>query len=183
MKTVFTTGEAAEICSVSQQTIIRCFDSGRLKGFKIPGSRFRRIPRESLVSFMKSNGIPMDKLEMGKQRVLVVGHDLQGLADAIKREEHLDARHAAGGFEAGLQIQEFSPDVVVLGKLESEAEAQAICRAIRQMPGMEQTEVLVAGKRSSAQIGQLLAAGANEAIKPDAPVGQVIQRIWNGVEV
>jgi excisionase family DNA binding protein len=46
MKTVFTTGEAAEICKVSQQTIIRCFDSGRLKGFRVPGSRFRRIPRE-----------------------------------------------------------------------------------------------------------------------------------------
>ena len=45
MKTVFTTGEAAKICKVSQQTIIRCFDSGQLKGFGVPGSRFRRIPR------------------------------------------------------------------------------------------------------------------------------------------
>ena len=53
MKTVFTTGEAAEICKVSQQTIIRCFDSGRLKGFRVPGSRFRRIPREALIQFMK----------------------------------------------------------------------------------------------------------------------------------
>ena len=37
-----TTGEAAEVCRVSQQTIIRCFDAGRLKGFRVPGSRFRR---------------------------------------------------------------------------------------------------------------------------------------------
>ena len=58
MKTVFTTGEAAEICKVSQQTIIRCFDSGRLKGFRVPGSRFRRIPRDALMLFMKENGIP-----------------------------------------------------------------------------------------------------------------------------
>ena len=48
MKTVFTTGEAAKICKVSQQTIIRCFDNGQLKGFRVPGSRFRRIPREML---------------------------------------------------------------------------------------------------------------------------------------
>ena len=41
MKTVFTTGEAAEICKVSQQTIIRCFDNGQLKGFRVPGSKFR----------------------------------------------------------------------------------------------------------------------------------------------
>ena len=43
-KQVFTTGEVAEVCKVSQQTIIRCFDSGKLKGFRVPGSRFRRIP-------------------------------------------------------------------------------------------------------------------------------------------
>ena len=66
MKTVFTTGEAAKICKVSQQTIIRCFDSGQLKGFRVPGSRFRRIPRELLYKFMKENGIPTDALESGK---------------------------------------------------------------------------------------------------------------------
>ena len=63
MKTVFTTGEAAKICKVSQQTIIRCFDSGQLKGFRVPGSRFRRIPRDILRKFMKDNGIPTDALD------------------------------------------------------------------------------------------------------------------------
>ena len=72
MKTVFTTGEAAKICKVSQQTIIRCFDNGQLKGFRVPGSRFRRIPRESLFKFMKDNGIPTDGLETGKRKVLLV---------------------------------------------------------------------------------------------------------------
>src|SRR4051812_19187556 len=75
MKTVFTTGEAADICKVSQQTIIRCFDSGRLKGFRVPGSRFRRIPRDALIAFMKDNGIPPDSLDTGKQKVLVVDDD------------------------------------------------------------------------------------------------------------
>lgn len=50
MKSVFTTGEAAKICKVSQQTIIRCFDNGQLKGFRVPGSKFRRIPRECCTS-------------------------------------------------------------------------------------------------------------------------------------
>ena len=50
MKTVFTTGEAAKICKVSQQTIIRCFDNGQLKGFRVPGSRFRRIPARRCTS-------------------------------------------------------------------------------------------------------------------------------------
>jgi len=60
-KDVYTTGEAAEICKVSQQTIIRCFDAGRLGGFRVPGSKFRRIPRDALVKFMKDNQIPYGK--------------------------------------------------------------------------------------------------------------------------
>lgn len=59
---IFTTGRAALICRVSQQTIIRCFDEGTLKGFLIPGSTHRRIPRAALVKFMKDNGIPTDLL-------------------------------------------------------------------------------------------------------------------------
>ena len=74
-KTVFTTGEAAKICKVSQQTIIRCFDSGQLRGFRVPGSRFRRIPRDILFRFMKDNGIPTDALESGKRKVLLVDDD------------------------------------------------------------------------------------------------------------
>ena len=82
MKTVFTTGEAAKICKVSQQTIIRCFDSGQLKGFRVPGSRFRRIPREQLYMFMRDNGIPTDALESGKRKVLIVDDDQRvGRAD------------------------------------------------------------------------------------------------------
>ena len=75
MKTVFTTGEAARICKVSQQTIIRCFDSGQLRGFRVPGSKFPRIPREALIRFMKEHGIPTDALESGRRRVLIVDDD------------------------------------------------------------------------------------------------------------
>ncbi len=55
---IFTTGEAAKICKVSQQTIIRCFDEGKLKGFRVPGSRFRRIPKNFLIEFMKAGEYP-----------------------------------------------------------------------------------------------------------------------------
>lgn len=62
-KRVFTTGEAADVCGVSQQTIIRCFDSGRLGGFRVPGSKFRRIPYDDLLKFMQANSIPTEAIE------------------------------------------------------------------------------------------------------------------------
>ena len=90
-KTVFTTGEAAKICKVSQQTIIRCFDNGSLKGFRVPGSRFRRIPRDQLFVFMKDNGIPTDALESGKKKLLIVDDD-QDLVDLMYDTFERDGR-------------------------------------------------------------------------------------------
>ena len=91
MKTVFTTGEAAKICKVSQQTIIRCFDNGQLKGFRVPGSKFRRIPREALYKFMKDNNIPTDALESGKRKVLLVDDD-QDVVETINKALQDDGR-------------------------------------------------------------------------------------------
>src|SRR6516225_6722577 len=112
MKTVFTTGEAAEICKVSQQTIIRCFDSGHLQGFRVPGSRFRRIPRESLVKFMKANSLPLDGLENEKIRTLVVDDDKQIMelfVDMLQTDDRFEVATASTGFDAGLQVQAFRP--------------------------------------------------------------------------
>ena len=40
------------------------FDSGRLRGYRIPGSQDRRIPREQLIRFLKENGMPAGKTKL-----------------------------------------------------------------------------------------------------------------------
>jgi len=117
MKTVFTTGEAAKICKVSQQTIIRCFDSGQLKGFRVPGSRFRRIPRDVLYKFMKENSIPTDALESGKRKALIVDDDeelVELIRDVLESDGRFEVRVANNGFDAGMMVKEYHPDVIVL---------------------------------------------------------------------
>lgn len=59
----FTTGEVAKICKVAPRTVAKWFDSGRLKGWRVPGTQDRRIPREALALFLKQNGMPADALE------------------------------------------------------------------------------------------------------------------------
>ncbi len=69
-KTVFTTGEVARICHVAPRTVSKWFDSGQLRGYRIPGSRDRRIPLAELMRFMKAHGMPTDALNSGQVRVL-----------------------------------------------------------------------------------------------------------------
>ena len=86
MKKVFTTGQVAKICKVAPRTVSKWFDSGRLKGYRIPGSQDRRIPREYLIRFLKEHGMPLGDLEdEAMAKVLVVGQD-QLLIENLKRE-------------------------------------------------------------------------------------------------
>src|SRR5271163_4905681 len=65
-KAVYTTSEAALLCNLSRKAILRHVDSGQLKALRIPGSRKRRIPRESLLEFMRAQGLPTAALETAR---------------------------------------------------------------------------------------------------------------------
>ncbi len=110
-KTVFYHREAAKICKVSQQTIIRCIDNGtsRVSG---PGSPIRRIPRDQLFVFMRDNGIPTDALESGKKKLLIVDDDqdlVDLMVDCFERDGRFDNRTANNGFDAGSRSRSFDP--------------------------------------------------------------------------
>ncbi len=165
-KTVFTTGEAAKICKVSQQTIIRCFDNGTLKGFRVPGSRFRRIPREQLFSFMKDNGIPTDALESGKRKVLIVDDDeelVELISDAFERDGRFDIRTANNGFDAGMLVREFRPDLVVLDVMLPDINGKEVCQRVRSDETLESVQIIcISGMVERDKIEDLKASGAND---------------------
>ncbi len=180
-KQVFTTGEVAQICKVSQQTVIRCFDSGRLKGFRVPGSRFRRIPRESLVSFMKENQIPLDQLDSGKKRVLVVDDDeaiVDMFTELLERDGRFHIRTASTGYEAGIITEQFRPDVVLLDFKLPDINGTAVCRTIRSNPAFEHIKIIViSGVADPDEIKELSDAGADEFIRKPFDINAVISRM------
>lgn len=53
MKTIFTIGDVAKLCGVAPRDVSRWFDSGRLRGYRMPGSQDRRIPMEYLRKFLR----------------------------------------------------------------------------------------------------------------------------------
>lgn len=168
-KQVFTTGEAARVCNVSQQTIIRCFDSGRLNGFRVPGSKFRRIPRAELLRFMKENDIPLDRLGGEKRRVLIVDDDpqiLELLADTLDRDGRFDVRTASTGYDAGMLTEAFRPDLIVLDFMLPDINGDIVCRRIREHDALNSARIIcISGVVNRDDITRLLDAGADEFIK------------------
>ncbi len=181
MKTIFTTGEVAEICKISQQTVIRCFDKGRLKGFRVPASKFRRIPRESLIAFMKANNIPLENLGSGKMRVLIVDDDaaiVEMLEDLLTRDGRFEVKSAANGFDAGAMTQEFRPDILLLDYLLPDINGNVVCERVRKDPNLAHTRIIiVSGAVSNDEIKQLEAAGADDFIKKPFDIDKLISRM------
>ncbi len=181
MKTVFTTGEAAKICKVSQQTIIRCFDSGQLKGFRVPGSRFRRIPRDILYRFMKENGIPTDALESGKRKAVVVDDDVELvelIRDALENDGRFEIRTANNGFDAGMIVKEYRPDVIILDVMLPDINGKEVCQRIRSDSTLDDVKVVcISGMVEADKIDELKAAGANDFIQKPFEVEHLIDAI------
>ena len=109
-KDVLTTGQVARACHVAPRTVSKWFDTGRLKGYRIPGSRDRRIPVESLVSFMRVHKMPLGDLDGGVCRVLIVSANVpEDLLAVCSHSGRHDVRTAGNGFEAGMVAQRFHP--------------------------------------------------------------------------
>jgi excisionase family DNA binding protein len=187
MKNLFTTGEAAQTCKVSQQTIIRCFDSGRLTGFRIPGSKFRRIPRESLIKFMKDNNIPLDNLESGKKKVLLVDDDaeiVELMVDVLVRDGRFEVRTASSGYDAGILTQQFSPDIIILDYMLPDVNGNVVCQTIRRNAGFEHIKIIiVSGVINQSEIDDLLKSGAQGFIKKPFNIAQLVDEIAKVLEI
>lgn len=181
MKDLFTTGEAAEICRVSQQTIIRCFDSGRLEGFRVPGSKFRRIPRLSLIKFMKDNNIPLDNIESGKKKILIVDDDaeiVELIADILTRDGRFEIKTASSGYEAGISTQRFRPDLILLDYMLPDVNGNVVCQTIKRNPEFENIKIIiVSGVIKQDEIDQLLRSGAEDFIKKPFSITELTDKI------
>ncbi len=187
MKTVFTTGEAAKICNVSQQTIIRCFDSGQLKGFRVPGSRFRRIPRDVLYKFMKDNGIPTDALESGKRKALLVDDDeelVEMLRDVLEADGRFDVRIANNGFDAGMMVKEYHPDIIVLDVMLPDINGKEVCQRVRSDSAMDDVKIVcISGMVEQDKIADLKSAGANDFLQKPFDVETLVERMCKQLDI
>ena len=180
-KDVLTTGEVAKICNVASRTVSKWFDSGQLRGYRIPGSKDRRIPLSNLRKFMKNHGIPMDGLMSGNTRVLIVDNDeevLSTLRTILSEQTSYEVRTATTAFAAGLECERFRPHVLLLDLHLSDGDGKHIINMIQTSDDVQATKVIgMSGKLTDGQAAQLKHQGFDSALRKPFSVRQVIDAI------
>lgn len=176
-KDVFTTGEVARICNVAPRTVSKWFDSGQLRGYRIPGSKDRRIPRTQLVRFMRAHSIPMGDLQSGLTRVLIIDGDVR-LAELLKETLGNNGDYsvtvAPSAFEAGLAVGTDPPRILVVDVTAPDVIPREIARTVRTRPDLSDVKlVAISGGLSKGQGEGLLQNGFDAFLRKPFEIGEL----------
>jgi len=181
MKKVFTTGQVAKICKVAPRTVSKWFDSGRLKGYRIPGSQDRRIPREQLIRFLKEHGMPLGELEEEEwHKVLLIGTEKlfnDRLKEMLPESEDFKFELAQSGFEAGTLAQSFHPDTIVIDLGLGRSESVQIATNLRRNESYGSTLITGLAGEDEAEPEKLTEYGFNEVFKKPFDVALLAERV------
>lgn len=180
-KDVLTTGEVAKICNVAPRTVSKWFDTGQLKGYRIPGSKDRRIPVSQLVRFMKEHGIPFDGVTGGKTRILIADDEpevVEALSRALSEQANYEVRTAINAFEAGIECERFKPHVLLLDVHLGGADAKALAGLVHKDDDLQLTKVIaMSGQMTEGQLQTLRTQGFDSFLRKPFAVRQVIEAI------
>jgi len=180
-KDVFTTGQVAKICKVAPRTVSKWFDSGKLRGYRIPGSQDRRIPREHLIRFLKEHEMPLGGLEEeGWHKILVIGAEqlfLDRVKELLPEDEDFKFEVAHSGFEAGTQAQSFHPDTIVIDLAMGRTEALQISKTLRRNGAYGETPIIALASEDESNPEGLNEYGVSEAFKKPFDINLLAERI------
>ena len=186
-KDIFTTGQVAQICKVAPRTVTKWFDTGRLKGYRIPGGRDRRIPAAELIRFMKMYNMPTDQLEHDKVRILIIDSDWQmanSLAEALRKNPSFVVETANSGFDAGLIAQKLEPHVIFINLMASDIDADHICKNVRKNPELGATKVvaLAEGLKQN-EAGAVLNKGYDFCITNTSDIAETTKTVNQAIAI
>ena len=180
-KDILTTGEVAKICNVAPRTVSKWFDSGQLKGYRIPGSKDRRIPLNALIRFMKQHNIPLDGLQSGRTRVLIVDDEteiVEVLEKVLTEQANYEVKVAHTGFGAGVECEKFRPHVMLLDMHLGDIKGEEVLKLVRGNDDLQLTKVIaMSGKLTDGQAQHLINNGFDGYLKKPFHVRQVIESV------
>jgi len=176
---ILTVAQAGKYCNVSTETIISWLDTGGLSALKTEGGH-RRIKKDDLDKFLRGKGIPLpaDAKNQERKKILVVDDDriiVETIVQALEEDEYgYDLISAADGFEAGLQVSHFKPDLLILDINMPDINGYEVCRKIKSSPDAGEIKIIVLSAYLNEEaFTQMKEYGADACFSKPLPLGQL----------
>ena len=180
-KDILTTGEVAKICNVAPRTVSKWFDTGQLRGYRIPGSKDRRIPMSALIRFMTAHNIPLDGVQSGRTRVLLVDEPSElvtVLSKLLTEQAGYEVLVAHTMLTAGITCEKARPHVMLIDLHLPDVNSDQLVRDVRSHDDLQMIKlVAVSGKLTEGQCRHLVKNGYDAFLRKPFNVKQVTQVI------
>ncbi len=176
---MLTVSQASKYCAVPTETIISWIESGDLSADKTVGGH-RRIKKDDLDAVLKKKGIslPGEAKKEARKKILVVDDDkiiVETIVQALEEDEYgYEMISAADGFEAGLQVSHFKPDLLILDINMPDINGYEVCRRIKNNPDVMDTKIIVLSAYLNEEaFDQMKSYGADACFSKPLPLAQL----------
>ena len=168
MKTL-TSGEIASYCDVNLRTVIRWIESGKLKGFKLPGRGNNRVLVEDFVEFLERHDMPIpDALRGVASSSILIVDDEMPVAKSIQRVARragFDSYIATGGFQAGIMLSQYEPKVMTLDLSMPGMDGYSVIEFTRDQSKYKDLKIVVISALDDISLERALEIGADATLQ------------------
>jgi len=144
---LLTTSEVAAYCQVTNDGVVKWIKAKKLRAYSTPGGHYR-IRKSDFKEFLERFGMPVDQEFFSEERkkILVVD-DEANILEMITRAlgnggSGFSILSAKGGYEAGLKIGTFKPDLIILDVAAPSMDGVEVCKRIKLDPDTEGIKVV-----------------------------------------
>lgn len=167
-RTSITTGTVAEHCEVTYETVKNWIRQGKLPAFETPGGH-HRILMDEFDEFLARYGMPAYEGPYGrKPKVLIVDDDkalVSTITDYFTTVAGYECASATNGYEAGVQVMAFDPDLVILDLIMPMMNGFDVCQSIKSSKATDHIEVLaITGHPEDGNAEKIKACGADDVL-------------------
>ncbi len=174
-----TTGRIAAYCQVSHVTVLKWIKSGKLRAYAIPSGHYR-VREEDFKDFLIAHDMPVDESFFGDEskRILVVDDEPNVVSFIVDVLQENDGGYklvtAGDGFEAGLQVASFKPDLIILDLMLPRVDGFEMCQRVKSDPATRHTKVLlVTAYPEIVTEERFLACGADDYLVKPLQIGDL----------
>ena len=145
---IYTVSQASKYCKVATKTIINWVEAGHINAYKTVGGH-RRIKKEDLDRFLDEHQMQAfdQSSEDARKKILVVDDDkiiVETIVQSLEEDAYgYELVSASDGFEAGIQVSHFKPDLIILDIMMPDINGYEVCKKVKSNPETKNTKIIV----------------------------------------
>jgi two-component system response regulator VicR len=181
-KDFVTAREVARHCHVTQRAVAKWVEQGKLNAYRTPGGRIR-VKREEFVAFLDkySMSVPLEYNKTHvKPRILIVDDEVNivnAVKRLLKRNGDYEFEKAYDGFEAGMKLITFKPDLMILDIKMPGMDGYDVLNRIREEGTVSPRIIVYSGVLPEELCSEMLDLGVDACLSKTDPAELMIQAV------